>query len=116
MIALQVQELHKQGLDISAIAEGCGLTVVEVKGMLTECGKIEELTAEEAVQVKEMLLDIGLGRSLNVTPDTQLGALVHLSKQGMVERANRANREGNNGAVGGLYQKAAERSKMFIDV
>jgi len=40
--------------------------VVEVKGMLAEVGKSEELAAEEAVQVKEMLLDIGLGRSLNV--------------------------------------------------
>ena len=116
MLAIQVQELVKQGMSYEDIAASSGYSVVEVKTLAGPLVKSEEISAEEVVAVKEILLDIALGRHLHASSDNQVEAAIHIHKMALVEREKREGRGDARGALASMKAKAAERMAKYIDV
>lgn len=116
MLEIQVQELVKQGMSYEDISESTGYSVAEVKTLAGPLVQSEEISAEEVIEVKKVLLSIALGNHLHASSDNQVDAAIHLHKMAIVEREKREGRGDARGALSAMKAKAAERMAKYIDV
>lgn len=108
----QILELHRQLMPPEDISAAMGVSLAEVKAVISSVNPDIEITDAEAKELKDILMDHARGNSFNSCPETSLQAAIYLHKTAHDDRKTKKN-DNFSETMSLLKAKAADRLKIF---